>query len=324
MTVRSDGSTINGFSPTLRQLEAFFQVSETRSYGEAARRLKADSANVLREVKRLEKTFDVALVESGQPHPTPAGRALLPYVRAVVAATVRLERAVADAREGRVRLVLGCYPVHVQLLKYLRQAFETRRPHAEIVVPGLLDEWRRQGGLSLLDMLSAGEMDAVLAGGGSDQKGIESAPLYDWELTVVLPPHHPLRRRKIVRVTDLAGERLLVTPVGFRSRDLLHGVCHAAGIDMVVAAESSSVAALLDLAEDGAGIAVVADDAIRNKWEDWYRVLHDGKGKRTVRGCAEIYWRKGETGVPEIADLVQAAGEAAGTWKRELELRKGG
>lgn len=319
-------SAINGFNPTLRQLQAFLQVSEAHSYGAAARRLNGDAANLLREVKRLEKACGFALVEKIQPHPTAAGRALLPYIREVIGATTKLARTVADAREGRVSLTLGCYPVHAQLLKYLRQKFRNREPKAEIVVPALHDEWRKQGGRSLLDMLTAGEVDAVLAAGGSDQKGILSAKLYDWELTIVLPPAHPLRRKKKIRVTDLAGETLLVTPEGFRSRSLLHDACHAAGIDIRVGAESSSVAALLDLAEDGTGIAVVADDAIRRGWEDWYRVLHDEKGHRTIRGWAEIYWREGEADVSEVVHLVAAACEAGAQWKgeRDKEKEKGG
>ena len=76
-------------------------------------------------------------------------------------------------------------------------------------------------------------------------------------LLAVLPKTHPLRRRAVVDVNELADEPLLVLVRGFASREWFYAACQVVHMRPRVVLESTSAQALIALSASGYGIAVV-------------------------------------------------------------------
>lgn len=56
------------------------------------------------------------------------------------------------------------------------------------------------------------------------------APLFDYEVRLVMAPGHPLARRGVVRPQDLAQETLLIYPVARQRLDVWNHFLQPAGI----------------------------------------------------------------------------------------------
>jgi DNA-binding transcriptional LysR family regulator len=213
-------------------LEVFRTVAHLGSITAAARRLRYTQSAVSRQIVALERelgsqVFDrlprgVAL--------TAEGRALLPYASAVLDGLDGARRAVDEVRAlsaGRLRV--GAFPTAVAALvpaalASFRQAYpEIGLTLVEGLTPGLLER------------LAAGEADVVVVSsspaGPVDAARFELRHLLDEPMLVAVARGHRLARRRVVRLSDLAGDAFIAgsataeetllraaLPTGFRPR----------------------------------------------------------------------------------------------------------
>ena len=112
------------------------------------------------------------------------------------------------------------------------------------------------GAASLLDQVQEGHVQIAIAAlpSGTVLQGRDLFPL---GVLAVVPARHPLARRKHVDVTELASERLLLLRKAFMTRQLFDGACKIAHIAPPVVIESSSPHALVSLANQHHGVAII-------------------------------------------------------------------
>lgn len=150
----------------LAQIEAFMAVLEEGTVSAAARRMHLTQPAVSRRVQQLELSLDVELFgRAGRTGmiPTPAGRALEPHARALLAGTAGAREAVDQVRRRRywdVRIgtidsiAAALFP---KVLTPLRERF-----------PDLLIKFRTARTPRLREDLSAGALDlAIVAATGA-------------------------------------------------------------------------------------------------------------------------------------------------------------
>lgn len=125
----------------LRQLRYFIAVAEERHFGRAAARLRIAQPGLSQQIKRLETTAGVSLLDRDkrQVHVTPAGEAFLYYARLAVAAA---DRAVENARAAEAKtglLKIGSWGL--TMFAGMREAmkkFATRFPQVQVDLhPGI-------------------------------------------------------------------------------------------------------------------------------------------------------------------------------------------
>ncbi len=235
----------------LRHLRYFIAVADAGGFSKAAARLRVSQPAIWRQVRQLEQDLGVRLFDriGRRVRITGQGEDLLVQGRDLLARAESLgerARAFGAGRTGVLRL--GATPQTLESLA------------------GFLARWRRSspgvslrliedGGAQLADRLEAGELHLALTLAGDPR--FRGRLLFPIRLLAVIPVGHRLARRRTVEVADLAQEVLLLLRPGFVSREWFDAACRVVHARPNVLLESGAPSALIALAREGLGIAVV-------------------------------------------------------------------
>jgi DNA-binding transcriptional LysR family regulator len=190
----------------LRHLRAFAAVADSRSFSKAARQLRIAQPPLSRHIRQLEREIGVNLFlrTTTGVELTREGALLLEKARTVLAEAGGFLDLASRMKTGttntvRVGMARGLgevvHRIRVHLLEH----------HADCSIEGLDIPSSRQ-----YEALRAGTIDVGILRHVDDRPGIETEPLFEERFVVVLSEHHPLAKRKSLRLKQLAGEPLLI------------------------------------------------------------------------------------------------------------------
>ncbi|MFE7589582.1 LysR family transcriptional regulator [Kitasatospora sp. NPDC057512] len=239
----------------MHQLRYFAAVVDEGTFTAAAARLHVSQSGISTQVAKLERELGQQLLDrtGRQVRLTPAGEAVLPLAKNALATLDAIQHTAAefaDAVRGRVRLgmIMGC-----SIPPFLDTVADLGRSH-----PGIELSLHEGHSDDLQAQVLAGSLDLALIGyTGEASPGLEDTVVVDEPIAAVVPAGHPLDRARL-RLADLRGEKVLCLPPGTGLRAAYQDSCRRLGLDPRVDIEASSPAALLRLAERGAGVAVLS------------------------------------------------------------------
>ncbi len=241
----------------LRQLAYFLAVAEERNFTRAAQRIPIAQPAISQQIGRLESELSEKLFVRDRRgiRLTPAGEALLPHARAMLASAERAREAVA-ALSGLVagRLAFGfVQPLPDRRLLGLLGAFHRQYPAIELRL--IEDETD-----ALVAALTAGELDAALIGLGRYDRppaDAESLLAAREPVVVAVHPQHPLARRGSIALHALRDEPMVAFTSASKQRTNLEAACRAAGFAPRIAAETSDLGVTIELIQQQIGVAVL-------------------------------------------------------------------
>ena len=239
----------------LQQLAYFVAVAEVRHFTRAAETLRVAQPSLSKQIRTLESELGAPLFSRarGNITLTPAGEALLPLARRVLADVETARREVQDLtglRRGRVRL--GATPsLFAGLLADALALFHGRYPGIELLV-------EESGSRDLVHDLTRGLLDLALIILPPQGTGpaLETTPILREDLVVVSPRSAPPRRSPL-RITDLRDRPLVMFRQGYDLREATQAACRQAGFEPTYAVEGGEMDAVLRFVEAGLGLAVV-------------------------------------------------------------------
>ena len=245
-----------------RQLAYFVAVAEERNFTRAAARIPIAQPAISQQIGRLESELGERLFVRDRRgiRLTPAGEALLPHARAMLAGAGHAREAVA-ALSGLLtgRLALGfVQPLPDRRLPGLLGAFHREHPGIELRL--IEDETD-----ALLAALAAGELDAALIGLGRYDRlppDVESRLVAREPAVVAVHPHHPLVGRGSVPLHALRDEPMVTLTPASKQRSTLETACRAAGFVPRVVAETSDLGVVIELTHQQIGVAVLPRSAL--------------------------------------------------------------
>jgi DNA-binding transcriptional LysR family regulator len=244
---------------TLQQLAYFVALAEVGSFTGAADSLRVAQPTLSRQVKALEDELGSALVQRTR-HAlvlTPAGEAVLPLARRMLADMESARTAVAELvglQRGRVRV--GATPsLCTGVIADVLRTFHER--HSAIAL-----ELAESGSQLLVRSLLRNEIDVALVvvpPEGLDP-GLELTPVLRERLSVASPASgRAPSNRGSMTVQELARRGLVVPRRGYDLREVTLAACAEAGVTPRFAVEGGEMDAVLRLVEAGTGVAVVPD-----------------------------------------------------------------
>lgn len=241
----------------IRHLWLFLAVAEEQHFGRAARRLDMSQPPLTEQIQALEQALKVKLFERSRrgTQLTPVGAAILPAVRKFADQLERLELAVREAVAGRsgVLTIGAISSAMVDVLPQLIERLKSDYPQLTVSV-------REIDSVEAIPALETGDIDLAFARlEGELGATIQSLPLEQDRLMVVMPRMHALAASPRVRLASLAEEAFVmfsrrVSPVYF---DSLVASCRSNGFSPRIVHEVRSVASQVAFVGCGQGIALV-------------------------------------------------------------------
>ncbi|MEM7631514.1 MAG: LysR substrate-binding domain-containing protein [Pseudomonadota bacterium] len=241
---------------TLKQLRYFEAVARTRHFGKAADACAVSQPALSVQVRDLEETLGLALLERGprSVRLTSFGEAFLTRARAIlrdVDALSDLARAAHDGLTGRLRL--GVIPtIAPYLLPTVLPALSKARPGIDVhiretVTPRLVSE--------LLD----GKLDAAIVALPLGEPALIEAPLFDEDMVLVRPQADA---NAVIPTPDqLAAMRLLLLEEGHCFRDQALSFCNV-GTGAREGLDGSALSTLVQMVGAGLGVTLIPEMAV--------------------------------------------------------------
>lgn len=245
----------------LRHLRYLVTVVDEGTITAAAQELHVAQPGVSAQLRQLERELGTPLLDRGPRAvvPTEAGRAVLPYARAALAAVEGARDTVAALRgllRGRVAVGMASSLPETVLADPVG-VFAAEHPGVDVTLrEGTADE--------LVGELRAGRLDvAVLGLPDGPPGGVDGRVLLEDRLVAAVAGDDELAGRAALSPAELGTRPLICLPRGHGLRAALDGALAAHGVTARVAFEAGAMNLLLRLAARGAGIAVVPAPALQ-------------------------------------------------------------
>ncbi len=264
----------------LRTLEIFYWVVTLGGFGRAAEKLHTTQPAVSARIAQMEQGFGVRLIERDRNRgitPTPKGLALLAQAERMLALRGEIVAALADhgAMAGTVRIGVSETIVHTWLNRLLRRLHDAH-PHA---APDITVDISAR----LMEQLRAGEIDVALVLSPGAAPDVRTWPLCDYRMVWAAAPGLLSQDAPV----DLAA--LASWPIITYARPTLP---YQAVLDLFAGTDlprprlfaSSSLAAMLRMAEDGIGVCVVPEAVLGER----LRILHGAPDLPPLRFSAVL------------------------------------
>ncbi|MEJ6022792.1 LysR family transcriptional regulator [Ramlibacter sp. PS4R-6] len=244
----------------LRLWRQFLAVAEELHFGRAALRLHITQPPLTQAIALLEERIGARLFERTKRSVklTPAGAALIPEARELLARAAALPahaRAAAHGEIGRLRLAFVS-TVGFGLLPQWVRAFRAQHPQVAF-------ELIEATGDVQLPALERGDVDAgfIIHSPGFAPPQLQHLRIGREPLVAAIPEQHALARARALRLDALLAEPLVIFPrrIVPSLHDAVFGLYHARGRMPHVAQEAIQMQTIVNLVAAGLGIAWVPD-----------------------------------------------------------------
>jgi LysR family hydrogen peroxide-inducible transcriptional activator len=295
---------------TLRQLKYLISLADEGHFGRAAAAVNVSQPALSVQIRDLEARLGVRLVErrARRVALTPAGREVLRRARRVEAEVRELQDAARRERGLGGRLRLGVIPtVAPYLLPVALPLLRGRNIALDLGV-------REAQTQTLVDELAAGELDAVLLALPAPAPDLAVTPLFeDRFLLAGSRAQIDGLRDTPPRPEAMAPERLLLLEDGHCLADQSLAACGLAREATRVDMRASSLATLCRLVEEGFGLTLLPELAVRAETAaapGLALLRFDAPEPLRTIGLARRRLASDEGWFDELADILRAAGRA--------------
>lgn len=186
-----------------RGLALFLAVAETLNFRQAAERLHMSQPPLSRAIKTMEDRLGTRLFvrDTHAVSLTDAGRQLVPRARKILNFLAETEEALT-AMDGPTQLRIGVTnAIEPGWFKGLPKRIEAGRPGSSVEIVFASSP-------RLVRLLRLRKLDAAFVALPTETSGLQLSTLDRQPTIVAMPSAHPLARRRVVALNDLANERL--------------------------------------------------------------------------------------------------------------------
>jgi DNA-binding transcriptional LysR family regulator len=186
----------------LAALRIFLAVAEERSFSRAAAKVHRTQPAVSQAVKRIEDDLGEQLFDRSSKTGTltDAGRVLQNYGQRLIRLAEETESAMRELRDlRRGRVLIGANEAAIHTLLPLMARFRAK-------VPDIAVDVRRVPARQIAVEVQQGSLDFGALTFTPTEEGLLAIGVGSDELVLLVPPSHPLAKRKQVTMVDVAAE----------------------------------------------------------------------------------------------------------------------
>ena len=246
----------------LRQLKYFVKSAEYLNFSVAAKHLYITQSTLSQKIKQLEYElgFELFLRNSRHISLTEAGEEFLPFAR----------KTILDAEDGVQRLH------DLQHVKTGTLRVGVTYSLSTVLTEGLISFMKTFPGIKLeifyktvdelLVLLREHKVDFILSYKPlSDAPDVDSMPLFENTLALVVSKEHPLASCKNIKLSELSGKPLILPSKGLQARTMLDKLVDGKNIELVYKLELNETNILLQMVATGNYATILSTSAVFGK-----------------------------------------------------------
>jgi LysR family transcriptional regulator for metE and metH len=208
----------------LKHLRTLQALRNSGSLAAASAQLHQTQSALSHQFSDLEQRLGFRLfVRKSQPlRFTPQGEILLQLAEQILPQVQQALQNCLEPHQTMLRLAIECH----SCIQWLTPALtEFRELWPEVIV-----DFRSGVTFDPQPALQQGELDLVLTSDILPRSGLFYAPMFDFEVRLVVAPDHPLARKETITPQDLSEEVLLIYPVQRQRMDIWRQFLQPAGV----------------------------------------------------------------------------------------------
>ena len=247
-----------------RQLAAFCEVVERKSFSQAAARLGVSQPAVSLQIRALEQRLGAQLLDrSGRRvEPTEAGLRLYRGAQRLLALEEQLLEDVTagppDEPRGRLELGASTGPGET-VLPLLLCEFQQRHEHVSVALSVANTQ-------TVIDAVARRELELGVVGAARRQRGVTFEPFFRDEVVLACPPDHRFAGRTVA-LDELRAEPLILMQEGAGVRQVIEDELRAAGLrlrDLQAPLELGLQESVRSAVRGGFGITFISRSAVES------------------------------------------------------------
>jgi DNA-binding transcriptional LysR family regulator len=245
----------------LQKLRSFCLAAQTGNFSKAAELVALSQPSVSLQVQALERELKAVLFQRRGPKIslTPDGQALYDLAWPLVNALDSLHQTFQASRQGLaagwLNIAAGESTILYILPEFIK-AYAARYPAVELKLQNVTG---REG----LRLLRSDAVDFAVGSMIEVPEDISYQVLFTYEPMLIVPPDHPLARKKRVTVTDIAQYPLILPPHHLTTWRVVDFVFQQRNLNYRVALEAGGWEVIKKYVESGVGIAIVTSICLK-------------------------------------------------------------
>jgi DNA-binding transcriptional LysR family regulator len=249
-----------GMNVTLRQLRAFIAVAEAQHFTRAADKLGLSQSSVSTLVRELEANLGLRLFDrhTRMLKLTLAGAEILPLARKAMAdldSVLGSSSQLKTLGRGRVSVAAASLQAALLVPRFVGR-FCVQYPGVKVT---LLDVSQEE----VPELVRSGEVDFGIGTDSGARHDLAKRTLFNDTFIVVLPPGHPMTKKREITWHDLAGVPVIGPPPGNPVREQLDFALAREGITLARSFEVALPLTIVGMVEGGLGIGVLTTAVTR-------------------------------------------------------------
>lgn len=291
----------------LDTLKEFLAVAECGSFEKAADALFATQSSLSKHIKKLEVELNVELFDRSarKIRLTRAGELLLPYAQKLLTLQDQcLESLHAYSVNAQYTLNIGSvYDINAYQISDLVAAFQRQNPSIYLNISC-------EGPVFVLQHLMNGTYDlAFLRYAPTDDiRQLSVVPFIDDKLVAVCNLSHPLAKREVINLGELANEKLLGFPPNTFMKGFMEAACRDAGFQPSISLVAQRTENHMALASRGLGISLIFERPVRNSPMQNTAVLNIDPAYRCKIDLCHVKDRKPSPAAQKFIQFVRSRG----------------
>lgn len=286
----------------LKHLRTLQALRNSGSLAAAASQLHQTQSALSHQFSDLEQRLGFRLfVRKSQPlRFTPQGEILLQLAEQILPQVQQALQTCQQPHQATLRLAIESHSC-IQWLTPALAEFHQQWPQ-------VLMDFRSGVTFDPQPALQQGELDLVLTSDILPRSGLYYAPMFDFEVRLVLSPDHPLAAKKVIAPQDLDQETLLIYPVQRSRLDIWRHFLQPAGISPMLKTVDNTLL-LIQMVSARMGIAALPH---------WVVESFERQGLIATRTLGEGLWsrlfaavRDGEQRQPATEAFIRSAQQHA-------------
>lgn len=226
----------------LRHLRYFLAVAEQNHFTRAAAKLHVSQPTLSHQIRQLEGQVSLPLFDrvGRRVKLTAAGELLLPHARRAIRALEEAQTALGELHglhRGEIKVGI-VQTVNACVIPEIVGRFSLAHPGIRVTCSELSVDEIEVG-------LQSGRLDLGISFLPASRKDMDGEKLFTEELVAVVPNNHPVAKRSVIRVRDLAKYPLVLLSGKYCTRQLIDRAFVEAGVTPEIQVEMNSVESIL-------------------------------------------------------------------------------